>query len=283
MKGSDYVAEKGWIKLHRQLQDCPLWYCERFSKGQAWVDLLLMTNHADKKIIFNGQTMVVKRGQYLTSMLKLAEKWQWDRKTVKSFLSLLVKDNMISIETDNHRTLITIENYSVFQMSDNEELDSTLDNDTDTKITNGTDNALDTRTDTNKNIKNVKNDKNINSLVSNDTNCRTSEVRRVVEEWNKLSVYGIKKVSKVSSGSKRYSILNGRLNEYGIDDVLKAIDNIKHSDFLQGKHSGRPWQITFDWFILPSNFPKVLEGNYDKNNNNSNNNDFDLERWLKNE
>lgn len=161
------MAEKGWIKLHRQLQDCPLWYCERFSKGQAWVDLLLMTNHADKKIIFNGQTMVVKRGQYLTSMLKLAEKWQWDRKTVKNFLSLLVKDNMIRVETDNHRTIITIENYSVFQMSDNEELDNTLDNNTDTEITNGTDNTLDTRTDTNKNIKNDKNEKK----VSKDTSC----------------------------------------------------------------------------------------------------------------
>ena len=252
------MAEKGWIKLHRQLQDCPLWYCERFSKGQAWVDLLLMTNHADKKIIFNGQTMVVKRGQYLTSMLKLAEKWQWDRKTVKSFLSLLVKDNMISFETDNHRTIITIENYSVFQMSDNEELDSTLDNNADTEITNGADNTLDTRTDTNKNI---KNDKNINLLISNDIN-RQTNVQRIIQEWNTLSVYGIKSVSKISSSSKRYSMLSGRLNEYSIDDVFKAIENIRHSDFLQGKHKGKPWQITFDWFVCPSNFPKVLEGNY---------------------
>ena len=150
------MAEKGWIKLHRQLQDCPLWYCERFSKGQAWVDLLLMANHSDKKIVFNGQMMVVKRGQYLTSMLKLAEKWQWDRKTVKSFLSLLSRDKMISVETDNHKTLITIENYSIFQMCDSDDMD----NGTDTEITNGADNSTDTTLDTNNNVKNYKNDKN---------------------------------------------------------------------------------------------------------------------------
>ena len=24
------------------------------------------------------------------------------------------------------------------------------------------------------------------------------------------------------------------------------------------------WIITFDWFVKPSNFPKVLEGNYNR-------------------
>ena len=28
----------------------------------------------------------------------------------------------------------------------------------------------------------------------------------------------------------------------------------------------RGWMITFDWFLLPSNFQKVLEGNYDNRN-----------------
>ena len=60
-----------------------------------------------------------------------------------------------------------------------------------------------------------------------------------------------------------------RIKQYGVDDVLKAIDNIRNSDFLQGKASKRPWVITFDWFVLPNNFPKVLEGQY--------NNDTDKE------
>lgn len=55
-----------------------------------------------------------------------------------------------------------------------------------------------------------------------------------------------------------------RIKEYGVDDILIAIDKIRHSKFLQGRSgSKRAWVITFDWFVLPSNFPKVLEGNYD--------------------
>ena len=101
-----------------------------------------------------------------------------------------------------------------------------------------------------------------NITVSDDTVCRT-EVQRVVEAWNSLSDCGIAPVSKIGSGSKRYKSLMARLREYGIDAVLEAIGKIRDSSFLQGKSGGkRQWVITFDWFVLPSNFPKVLEGNY---------------------
>ena len=76
--------------------------------------------------------------------------------------------------------------------------------------------------------------------------------------------YGIKGVSKVSNTSQRYQRLVARIKEYGIEDVLKAIEKIKGSSFLQGKsNSRRAWVVTFDWFVLPNNFPKVLDGNYD--------------------
>ena len=45
---------------------------------------------------------------------------------------------------------------------------------------------------------------------------------------------------------------------------IKAIEKIKGSSFLQGKsNSRRAWVVSFDWFVLPNNFPKVLDGNYD--------------------
>lgn len=91
----------------------------------------------------------------------------------------------------------------------------------------------------------------------------TDNVRKIMKSWNSLETYGIKPVSKIGSSSKRYSCLVARIKEYGFDDVLKAIEMIKQSDFLQGKSdSKRHWVITFDWFVLPNNFPKVLEGNY---------------------
>lgn len=97
--------------------------------------------------------------------------------------------------------------------------------------------------------------------VSQETVCQT-DVRRIVEEWNKLDTFGIAPISRINSGSKRYKSLGARIKQYGIEDVLSAIGRIKNSDFLQGKNN-KGWTITFDWFVLPSNFPKVLEGNYD--------------------
>lgn len=104
------------------------------------------------------------------------------------------------------------------------------------------------------------------NTVSKDT-VRQTDVRRCVDAWNDLKSFGIKPVSKLTSGTKRYDSLIARIKQYGIDDVLKAIDKIKYSSFLQGRSSNRrQWTITFDWFVLPNNFPKVLDGNYDDAN-----------------
>ena len=32
---------KGWIKLHRSMFDNDLWTAEPFTKGQAWIDLIV--------------------------------------------------------------------------------------------------------------------------------------------------------------------------------------------------------------------------------------------------
>ena len=99
--------------------------------------------------------------------------------------------------------------------------------------------------------------------VSKDT-VRQTEVRQCVEAWNSLSEYGIKTISRLSSSSQRYQRLSARIKEYGLPSVLSAIEKVKGSSFLQGKSSGKKaWVITFDWFVLPNNFPKVLDGNYD--------------------
>ena len=106
----------GWIKLYRQLQDCWIWLDkEPFDKRSAWVDLLLTANHSDKKILFNGELITVKRGQILTSVRKLSAKWKWSVNKVYRFLKLLESDEMLQKESDKDRTLLTIVNYSIFQ------------------------------------------------------------------------------------------------------------------------------------------------------------------------
>ena len=106
---------KGWICLHRQIQDCWIWNDEPYSKGQAWVDMLLSANHDEKKIRIGSQLVTIQSGQFHTSVLKLARKWQWSEKKVKRFLTLLESDNMIISEGSAHGTTLTIINYGIYQ------------------------------------------------------------------------------------------------------------------------------------------------------------------------
>ena len=96
------------------------------------------------------------------------------------------------------------------------------------------------------------------TTVSNDT-VRSTDVQRAVDAWN--SLIGVKHVSRIVQDTQRYNWLKIRIRDYGIDEVLKAIGNIRDSPFLLGQNK-RGWTITFDWFVRPNNFPKVLDGYY---------------------
>ena len=90
-----YVAS-GWIKLYRQIQECCIWKAnEPFDKRSAWIDLLLSANHIDNKTVFNGKVIIVKRGQFLTSIRSLSEKWKWSVNKTYRYIKLLENEKML--------------------------------------------------------------------------------------------------------------------------------------------------------------------------------------------
>jgi hypothetical protein len=48
------AESNGWIKLHRKIVESPDWLSEPFTRGQAWVDLLLIANHTTGHIRKRG-------------------------------------------------------------------------------------------------------------------------------------------------------------------------------------------------------------------------------------
>ncbi|MGL5190885.1 MAG: phage replisome organizer N-terminal domain-containing protein [Cetobacterium sp.] len=93
--------------------------------------------------------------------------------------------------------------------------------------------------------------------ISKDIVCN-NKLLPVIESWNKLN---LSKLISIKANSNRYKLLQARIKEFGIDEVIKAIESINNSDFLKGQNS-KGWIVTFDWLIKPNNFIKVLEGNY---------------------
>lgn len=261
--------EKGWIKVHRSITECFIWTDKPFDKARAWIDLLLLVCHKDKKIMIDGKPFTVARGSYLISRGKLAERWGWSLKKLDNYLRVLEREEMVTTFSTKKGIVITIVNYDKFQVKGTTE-DTVEDTTQDTVEDIPEEIAEDTAEDRQK--KELNNVMNVNNNIS-------SSLHSVVEAWNSLKEYGIKPISKLTSGTKRYESLVARLNQYGLHDVLKAIENIKASDFLQGKSgSKRQWVITFDWFVLPNNFPKVLEEQYSNSGTNkptSTNTDLD--------
>lgn len=112
-------------------------------------------------------------------------------------------------------------------------------------------------------------DKNKNRIDKNrldiDKNTNNSQVDdedfqiQILSAWNSLDK-NIPRIQTLNANTQRYNMLKARINEHGLDTVIKAIKSIDNSKFLEGYVSD--FRITIDWFIKPNNFIKVLEGNY---------------------
>jgi hypothetical protein len=102
-------------------------------------------------------------------------------------------------------------------------------------------------------------EKDINDLIVSKDTIRQTDVQRIIDEWNTLEEFGITPVKRMTP--KREQAVKARIRQNHMDDILEAIENIRHSSFLQGQNK-EGWMITFDWFLKPGNFAKVFEGNY---------------------
>jgi len=127
----------GWIKAYRQILDHWLWKGERFSRGQAWMDLLLQAAYADYQTRVGNKLVTVKRGQLPVSQRDLARRWKWARNTVWSFLRVTEREQMlrreVSRELSHGYTILTICNYDRYQGSDKEALSHHLSHERATK------------------------------------------------------------------------------------------------------------------------------------------------------
>lgn len=104
-----------YFKVDRDIQNHWLWDDKPFSRGQSWIDLLLMATHTDRKSFHKGQVIDRKRGEVHTSIGFLCNRWGWSKNKVNTFLSQLEKDKMVSIKGTTQGTIVYIEKYAFYQ------------------------------------------------------------------------------------------------------------------------------------------------------------------------
>lgn len=108
---------KGYIKLHRKLCENPLWRAEEFSKGQAWIDILLNANYEDSVAYINGNAIEVFRGELAWSRLTMGERWGWSRGKVNRYLKTLEKTGQLAIrDMGQLTTVVKVCKYDDYQV-----------------------------------------------------------------------------------------------------------------------------------------------------------------------
>lgn len=122
MTGNREPIPGGWIKLHRCIQQSPLWMDKPFDRARAWIDLLLLANSKAGTIQRRGIKITVLRGEVGHSLRALGERWGWSLGKVQRFLHELKMDTQIDTRTDtenvNVTALIRLVNYDKYQSRD---------------------------------------------------------------------------------------------------------------------------------------------------------------------
>lgn len=249
---------EGWIKLHRQIQDNPIWCAEPFTHGQAWVDLLLEANHDEGMFLVRGNKVVVPRGFIGKSEETLARKWKWSRGKVRRFLKHLETVQQIVQHKSSVLSLIEVKNYNLYQSSS-----------TDNSTTDGTTERQQTvqQTDTNKKNKNVKNEKKETTgdlkAADGDEEILFESMLRMTEE-KRLEIFNslaesarirfvssefqrMSKRHKTILNPKRKKSIQARLAEFGLEEIRKAWAEMAVHPFLRGQNDRGQDYFTLDY------------------------------------
>ena len=255
------MATKGWISVHRKIQNHWVWETEKpFDKRSAWIDILLMVNHKPGKVFFNNEIVEVDTGERITSEVKLAKKWGWSRTKVRTFLKLLEQDDMIeNIKENGKRTRLKVLNYSKYQGLENSKKTEKKQGENNTK----------TRAKQERNTNNNDNNKNNDNNDNKDKNKPSVPYQKIKKLYNQICGDQLPSIRTISDQRRKH--LRARWKEEGNLDIFEYLfRKTIQSDFLTGDND-RGWQADFDWLIKnETNFNKVLEGRYDNSGKKNN-------------
>lgn len=112
-----------FIMVPRSIFEAGEFEKERYTKREAFLDLVQMASFDTEEKVVNGESYRTERGQLVASRSFLSQRWGWDKNTVKRFLANMEASGRCTqgeyLDRDGRNTkpitLITITDYDVFQ------------------------------------------------------------------------------------------------------------------------------------------------------------------------
>lgn len=213
------MSDDGWISLHRKIQDHWIWENPKYLKW--WLDLLLMANHKENKVLVNGKVVLVGIGERLTSEQKLAYRWGVSRNTARKFLDLIQKDGMISIEKSRQSgTTYKVANYAGYQGISQEKRQRT-EQQNEQPSEQRTEQQEDNELNINNNVNNANN-------VNKDNTKNIPPKNLLEERFNKLwEAYPNKKGKESAFKAYQKAVKDGVTDEIISDGIRRYCEEIR--------------------------------------------------------
>lgn len=217
---------QGWISLYRELLDNPI-VCKDTHYFTIWIYLLLEATHKDQFKIFKGNKINVKRGQLITGRKKISQKFNIQESKVQRILKKFENEQMIEQQTSNKNRLITVINYDVYQVIEQQNEQRVNNNRT----------TSEQQLNTNNNVNNVNNDNKKEKIYR-----KFAHLKLTQKEFDKLLSDGYTKtqidntLDSIENYRKNtnYKSLNLTLRKWLKKDVVVTDDQDIHENLFGG-------------------------------------------------
>ena len=275
------MTNEGFICISRGIRAHWVWKNPVYFK--RWAELIMMANYDNREVSFSCHRLMLQRGQLAVNLSYLSKTWNVSTQAVLKFLVKLEVSGMVTRTVNDKVTVITICNYDRYQLKMSAVVDGSVDG-----VVNGeVDKVVNQTNKGNKLIKeSIKTSAEVLCQVPLELDMPEAAEKDYIS-WEKFVEFfntamrgkTIPKIRGFHLAEHRKKTIRARINEYGKDAVVEVVKKAAASSFLNGG-GDKGFVADIDWMMGPRNFPKILDGFYDRqfgensqNNNNSSNKD----------
>ena len=249
--------QKDYFILKRSIVTDQLYFLEKFSKFQAWQDLIYLANWDTGSVKQGFDVINLERGELCHAEDYLCQRWRWSKGKVRRFLNWCIQDQRITIRqivtgSNQRRNVVKLVNYDKHQIP-----------------LKPSSNPLD----------------NTDSNQTNNKPNKTNIVKEVLDDLNQLTGKNFRHTTK-----DYVKTINARLNEgYKVED-FKKVNKSKFEEWRNTEYAIylRPATLycakKFDTYLNTDNQKKSNFSHIDEDSFNSlYNSDMIIENSKKNQ
>lgn len=212
----------GYIALWRKIEDHEFYKEKReYSKLEAWIDILLETQHCEepKDVVIKMKVFKCYYGESLKSLRTWGSRWGWSEAKVKRFFNLLTNMGQIQYKSETVTTRIKVLNYYKYDLKNNKGVTQSKRNQNDSETRPPTDNKDNKE-------KKGKNDK----AQSDGHENYGSFSKQIVSGFTYPETYSGELIEKFEDFIKNRNFLKKKVTDIAFKSLVKKLNQLSNGD-----------------------------------------------------